>query len=76
MRRMLNGFTNTEMFVADDRVDEYLAAGHVLAADPPVTKKAETVKEEPKKVEPVKAEPKKVPAKKTVSKVTKKATKK
>lgn len=75
MRKMLNGFTNTEMFVADDRVDEYLAAGHVLAADPPVTKKAETVKEEPK-AEPIKAEPKKAPAKKTVSKVAKKATKK
>ena len=75
MRRLLNGFTNTEMFVADDRVDEYLAAGHVLAADSPVTKKAETVKEEPK-AEPVKAEPKKAPAKKTVSKVAKKATKK
>ena len=75
MRKMLNGFTNTEMFVADDRVDEYLAAGHVLAADPPVTKKAETVKEEPK-AEPVKAEPKKAPAKKTVAKVAKKATKK
>ena len=72
---MINGFANTEMFVADNRVDEYLAAGHVLAADPPVTKKAETVKEEPK-AEPVKAEPKKAPAKKTVSKVAKKATKK
>lgn len=75
MKRMINGFTNTEMFVADNRVDEYLAAGHVLAADPPVTKKAETVKEEPK-AEPVKAEPKKAPAKKTVSKVAKKVTKK
>jgi len=75
MKRMINGFTNTEMFVADNRVDEYLAAGHVLAADPPVTKKAETVKEEPK-AEPVKAEPKKAPAKKTVSKVAKKAIKK
>lgn len=75
MKRMINGFTNTEMFVADDRVDEYLAAGHVLAAKT-VTKKAETVKEEPKKVEPVKEEPKKAPVKKTVSKVAKKTAKK
>lgn len=33
MVRMINGFTKTEMWVADDRVDEYKAAGNVLAAD-------------------------------------------
>ncbi len=53
------------MFVAEDRVEEYKAAGCVLAADS-VTKKAEPVKEEPK-VEP-KSEPKKVPAKKAPAK--------
>ena len=33
MVRMINKFTKTEMWVADDRVDEYKAAGNVLAAD-------------------------------------------
>lgn len=33
MFRMINVFTKTEMWVADDRVDEYKAAGHTLAAD-------------------------------------------
>lgn len=54
MVRMINGLTGTEMFVADDRVDEYLAAGNILAADS-VTAKAEPVKEEPKKATTKKA---------------------
>ncbi len=62
MVRMINAWTGTEMFVADDRIDEYLAAGCVLAADSAT--KAETVKDEPK-VEP---KPKKAPAKKTTTK--------
>lgn len=66
MVRMINGWTGTEMFVADDRVDEYLAAGCSLAADS-VTKKAEPVTEEPK-AEP--KEPKKAPAKKAPAKKT------
>lgn len=49
MVRFINSLTGTEMFVADDRKEEYLAAGHTLAVNPPVTKKAEPVKEEPKK---------------------------
>lgn len=32
--RMVNRLTGTEMFVAENRVDEYLAAGHKLAAEP------------------------------------------
>ena len=68
MVRMINGWTKTEMFVADDRVDEYLAAGCILAADS-VAEKAESVKEEPKKAEP-KAEPKKAPVKKAPAKKT------
>ena len=60
MVRMLNAWTGTEMFVADDRVDEYLAAGCILAADSAT--KAETVKDEPKK-----AAPKKTTAKKTTT---------
>ena len=60
MIRFINGLTGTEMFVADDRKEEYIAAGHVLAADIPVKAKKETVipekKEEPK--ETPKAKPK------------------
>ena len=43
MVRMINRVTGTEMFVADSRVEEHLAAGHKLAAEP--------VKEEPAKAE-------------------------
>lgn len=74
MVRMINAWTKTEMYVAEDRVNEYLAAGCVLAADS-VTAKAEPVKEEPKKAEP-KAEPKKAPARKAPAKKTATATKK
>lgn len=52
MIKFINALTGTEMLVADDRKDEYLAAGHRLAAVSPV-KKAETVKAEPNKA-PVK----------------------
>ena len=51
MIKFINSLTGTEMFVADDRKEEYLAAGHKLAAKPPVVaKKAETVKEPKKEV--------------------------
>lgn len=72
MVRMINAWTKTEMFVTEDRVDEYLAAGCILAADS-VTKKAEPVNDEPAEVE-TKTEPKKTPVKKTPAKKT--ATKK
>lgn len=56
---MINGWTKTEMLVAEDRVDEYLAAGCILAANSATA------------AEPVKEKPKKTVAKKTT---TKKAT--
>lgn len=31
MVKFINSFTGTEMWVADDRKDEYLGAGHKLA---------------------------------------------
>lgn len=49
MVRFINAFTGTDMWVAENRVDEYKAAGHQLAAEPeahtetteaPVKKKA------------------------------------
>ena len=48
MIKFINALTGTEMLVADNRKEEYLAAGHKLAAGL-VAKKAETVQEEPKK---------------------------
>lgn len=52
MVRMINGLTHTEMWVADDRVDEYTAAGHILAAEsgkPTVEETKEVEKVEEKK---------------------------
>lgn len=64
MVAFINKDFGTPMWVAEDRVEEYKAAGHKLAADP-VPAKAEP-KEEPK------AEPKKTAVKKVVKKTTKK----
>ena len=44
MIRLINKVTGTEMFVAEERVDKYLAAGHKLAAEPVTEPKAETPK--------------------------------
>lgn len=44
MVKLINKTTGTPMWVADERADEYKAAGHILAAKPvekPVVKKAE-----------------------------------
>lgn len=71
MMRMINGFTGTEMWVADDRVDEYKAAGHKLAAE----SEKPTVKDEPKaEAEEIK-EPE-VKETKKATKTTKASTKK
>lgn len=51
MVRMINGITGTDMWVADDRVDEYKAVGCYL---PPATEKP-TVIEDVKVEEPKKA---------------------
>lgn len=57
MIEFINSFTGTLMQVADERKDEYLAAGHKPVADAPSAK------------EPVKEEK---PVKKTVKKSAKK----
>lgn len=50
MVEMVNFLTKTQMWVADDRVEEYKAAGHVLAADPgKTTAEVEEVKETKKR---------------------------
>lgn len=68
MVRMINAWTKTDMYVAEDRVDEYKAAGCILAADS-VTAEAEPVKEQPEEVEP-NEEPKKAPIKKASTRKT------
>lgn len=46
MVKMINTLFGNEMWVSEDRVDEYVAAGHKLAAAKPV---AEPKKKQPKK---------------------------
>lgn len=50
MVKMINGLFGTEMWVSEDRVEEYLAAGHKLAASPAPAKPAKkTTKKNTKK---------------------------
>lgn len=44
MVKFINNVTGSEMWVADDRVEEYKAAGHKLAATPKTEKPAEKPK--------------------------------
>lgn len=48
MVRMINTAYGNEMWVSEDRVDEYKAAGHKLAADSEVREPAEEKTERPK----------------------------
>jgi hypothetical protein len=59
MVKFIHNLTGTEMWVADERKDEYLGAGHRLAPLP-CAKPAEVTVEEPGEVmeEPKKATPK------------------
>lgn len=57
MIRLINGVTGSDMWVSEDRVPEYMAAGHKLAV---LTKRAEL----PKKP----AQKKSTPKKKTATK--------
>ena len=41
MVHMINALMGNDMYVPEDRVKEYLAAGHKLAANPAVEKKEE-----------------------------------
>lgn len=57
MVEMVNYLTKTQMWVADDRVEEYKAAGHVLAADPgKAPEEVEEVKETKKRTKKKKSE--------------------
>ena len=62
MIKFIHNLTGTEMWVADERKDEYLGAGHKLAPLP-CAKPAEVSVEEPEEV--ITEEPKKAAAKRT-----------
>jgi len=49
MVRFINKLTGAEMFVADDRKDEYLKAGHKLAIDKTAAPVRKSAKKEKKK---------------------------
>ena len=50
MIKMIDRFTGVDMWVADEKALEYIAAGHKLAADPePEEKPAETPKRKRRK---------------------------
>lgn len=51
MVKMINGLFGNEMYVAEDRVDEYLRAGHKLAPAPVPSKAKKTPKRSTKKKE-------------------------
>ncbi len=48
MVKFINKLTGGEMWVADDRVEEYKAAGHRLAAKPLPKKTAKPAESKPK----------------------------
>jgi len=49
MKEFINAFTGTTMWVADEREEEYKAAGHRLAADSLEPKPSKPVKKTVKK---------------------------
>jgi hypothetical protein len=72
MVKLINKRTGSAFWVADERVEEYKAAGHKLAASPSATQKP--IKEEPVEAKEEAKEEK--PVKKTDEKVVKRAVKK
>lgn len=49
MVKFINAYTGTEMWVAENRVEEYKAAGHKLAADVETVKPTEDEEPKPKR---------------------------
>lgn len=73
MKEFINPYTKTSFFVADDRVEEYKAAGFPLAAS---SEEAKTEVEEPKTEEVIEAEPEEITEEVEEPKETKKGSKK
>lgn len=63
MRKLINKLSGSEMWVADNRVDEYIAAGHKPAAVESPVKPAEDEPEQDVIVKPEKEPVRKNPAK-------------
>ena len=57
MKEFINPYTKTSFFVADDRVEEYKAAGFPLAAS---SEEAKIEVEEPKTEEVIEADPEEI----------------
>lgn len=49
MVKMVNALFGNEMYVSDERAQEYLAAGHKLAAEAPAVKEKKAPKKTTKK---------------------------
>lgn len=64
MIKLIHRTSGTPMWVADDRIDEYLEAGHKLASEICEKEPEEEPKEEPKKKEAPKKQSKKSAKKK------------
>lgn len=64
MIKLIHRTSGTPMWVADDRIDEYLEAGHKLASEICEKEPKEEPKEEPEKKEAPKKQPKKSAKKK------------
>lgn len=47
MIKLINRMTGTEMWVADERLEEYLAKGHTLASSPVVEEKPKPAPKKP-----------------------------
>lgn len=62
MVEMKSRLSGSIMYVADDRVEEYLARGHSLAKPEPIRERTEPVEEKPK------VSTKKAPTKKATTK--------
>ena len=70
MKHLINKLTGGDMWVHESRANEYLAAGHTLAADSKPVKKVEApIMPEPEAKE-VKEDPKEKKAEKPVKKTT------
>lgn len=60
MRIMISALTGAKMWVADDQVKAYLAAGDKFAADDSKVRKAGAERRKPKKVETIETIPREV----------------
>lgn len=68
MQKFINMFTHSEMWVADERVNEYIEAGHAPVSDTPVAKEPNPVKVEKAEKKPASKATKTATTRKTTTK--------